>query len=63
MSTRPKIRKLLLDDQFTQKVNSTELNAWKSFKQVVNNFLSKYKVEYVVENVENLLQVYQGLGF
>ena len=32
------IRKLLLDDQFTEKLNSTESDAWKSFKQVVNNF-------------------------
>ena len=41
----PEIRKLLLDDQFTEKLNSTELDAWKSFKQVVDNFLGKYKAE------------------
>ena len=40
------IRKLLLDDQFT------ELDAWKSFKQVVDNFLCKYKAENFVEIVE-----------
>ena len=28
----PEIRKLLLDDQFKGKLNSTELDAWKSFK-------------------------------
>ena len=36
------IQKPLLDDQFTEKLNSTELGAWESFKQVVDNFLSKY---------------------
>ena len=58
----PEIRKLLLDDQFTEKLNSTELDAWKSFKQVVDNFLGKYKAENFVEIVENLLQAYQRLG-
>ena len=51
----PKIRKLLLDDQFTEKLNPTELNAWKSFKQVVDNFLGKYKAENFVEIVKNVL--------
>ena len=26
------IQKLLIDDQFTEKLNSTKLNAWKLFK-------------------------------
>ena len=39
----PEIRKLLLDDQFTEKLNSKELDDWKSLKQVVDNFLEKYK--------------------
>ena len=33
------IRKLLLDDQFTKERNCTELDACKSFKQAVDNFL------------------------
>ena len=36
-----KIRKLLPDDQFTDKLNSTELNDWTLYKRVVNNFLEK----------------------
>ena len=58
----PEIRILLLDDQFTEKLNSTELDAWKSFKQVVDNFLVKYKAENFIDIVENLLQAYQRLG-
>ena len=48
------IQKLLLDDQFTEKFNSTELDAWKSFKQIVDNFFGKYKAENFVDIVENL---------
>ena len=58
----PEIRKLLIDNQFTQKPNSIELDAWKSLKQVVDCFLGKYKAENVIEIVENLLQAYQRLG-
>ena len=58
----PEIQKLLLDDQFAKKFNSTKLDAYKSFKQIVNNFLGKYKAENFVEIVENLLQDYQRLG-
>ena len=51
-----------MDDQFTEKLNSTELDVWKSFKQVVDNFVGKYKDENCIEIVENLLQGYQRLG-
>ena len=51
----PKIQKQLLDDQFIETLNSTEFNACKSFKQVINNFLSKYKADNFVEIVQNLL--------
>ena len=54
-----KIRKLLLDDRFIDKLNSTELNDWKLYKRVVNNFLEKYKAENFAKIVENLLQPYQ----
>ena len=40
-----------------------ELDAWKSFIDVVKNFLGKYKAENYAEIVENLLQAYQGLGY
>ena len=56
------IRKLLLDEQCTEKLNSTELAAWKSFKQAVDYFLGKYKAENVIEIVENLLHAYKQLG-
>ena len=34
----PEIRKLLIDNQFTEKLNFTELFGWKLFKQIVDNF-------------------------
>ena len=58
----PEIRKSLPDDQFTEKLNSTKLDGGKSFKQIVDNFLGKYKAENFVEIVENMLQAYQRLG-
>ena len=54
----PEIQKLLLHHQFTEKLNSTESNAWKSFKQVVDNFLGKYQAK---NFVEKLLQSYHRL--
>ena len=39
-----------------QKSLILELDACKSFKQVVDNFLGKYKAESFVEIIENLLQ-------
>ena len=45
------IRKLLVDDQFTEKFSSSDLNVWKSFKQTV--FLGKYRAETFVEKSTN----------
>ena len=57
-----KIQKLLVVDQFTEKLNFTKLNAWKSFKQVVDKFLGKYKAENFIEIVESLFQANQPSG-
>ena len=52
----------LLDDQFTEKLNSTILDAWRLFKRAFDNFSGKYKAEKFIEIVDNLLQTYQRLG-
>ena len=41
----PEIRKLLPDDQFTEKLNFTELGASKSFRLVVDNFLANIRLK------------------
>ena len=55
MFIEPEIQKLLLNDQFIEKLNSTKSDAWKSFKQVFDNIFLKYKAENFVEIIENLL--------
>ena len=46
MMPRPKLKNLV-DDQFTKKFNSLDLNVWKSFKQIV--FLGKCRPKNFVE--------------
>ena len=50
--------KLLVDGYFTEKLNSTKLDACKLSKQEVKNFLGRYIAENFVEMIENLLQAY-----
>ena len=40
-----KIKKVLRDHQFTEKLNFMELDDWKSFKQDVDNFLENRKLK------------------
>lgn len=58
----PDIRKLLNDAIFDSKLNSVELLAWKSFKDVVHGFLGNNKAENSDQLVENLLVNYRNLG-
>ena len=39
----PQIRKLMLDSDFENVMCDFEINAWNSFRMVVNNFLGNYK--------------------
>ena len=56
----PEIRKLLLGDYVTEKVNLYRIRCLEI--QCVDNFLGTCKAESFVEIVENLLQSYQRFG-
>ena len=58
----PAIRNLMKDDKFDQHLNSLELRAWKSFKQVVHNFLGCKKSDNYADIVQEMLIAYQNLG-
>ena len=58
----PDIRNLMNDENFDQRLNSLELCAWKSFKQVVHNFLGCKKSENYAHIVQEMLIAYQKLG-
>ena len=58
----PDIRNLMKDENFDQRLYSLELCAWKSFKQVVHNFLGCKKNENYAQIVQEMLIAYQKLG-
>ncbi|KAH9631061.1 hypothetical protein HF086_015046 [Spodoptera exigua] len=58
----PQIRELIKDSRFEEKLSDLEKSAWKSFKNVVSNFLGNYKSDSYRELVSELLLSYQALG-
>lgn len=58
----PDIRKLMNDIQFEDSLNDCEVAAWKSFKNVVNNFLGNNKADNYKELITELLKNYKALG-
>ena len=62
MFVGPQIRKLILNDMFDKTLNETELAAWKSFKQVCQNFLGLHKSNGFGDVVANLLRNYHIMG-
>ena len=58
----PQIQKLILNDMFDKTLNETELDAWKSFKQVCLNFLGVHKSDDFEDVVANLLYNYHIMG-
>ena len=58
----PKIRKLLLNDQFTEKPNVQSWMLGNHLNRLSTIFLANIKLKDFVELVENLLQSYQRLG-
>ena len=51
-----------MDEKFDHLLNTVELDAWKSFKQMINNFLDSKKSENYADIVQDMLIVYQKLG-
>lgn len=58
----PQIRQLMKDEQFDQKLNDIELNAWTSFKNIVNNFLGGHRSDEYQQLVNELVQSFKLLG-
>lgn len=58
----PQIRKVISDKNFDTKLNTTELEAWRSFNGVVYGFLGNKKEANHKQLIQNLLQTYQKLG-
>ena len=58
----PQIRMLMKDSDFTSHMNSNELTAWNSFKDVVKNFLGNHKAPNYRELVRKMLSAFGKLG-
>ena len=58
----PKIRQLLKDKEFIEKISPEEKNGWITFSQVVNNFLGNTKSPKYKKIVKTLLANFHKLG-
>ena len=58
----PKIRKLMMDDSFTDTMTELEEDAWNAFKEVVKKFPGNIKNPLYKETVRNMLDEFKLLG-
>lgn len=58
----PQIRQLIKDTEFQNSMNTLECAAWKSFVQVVNNFLGNTKAANHALLISSMLKAFQKLG-
>ena len=58
----PEIRKLRQDGNFIHSMNPLEVDAWRGFVGVVQNFLGNRKVANFVQVVQSMLDAFQRLG-
>ncbi|KAG0720826.1 Pyruvate dehydrogenase phosphatase regulatory subunit, mitochondrial [Chionoecetes opilio] len=58
----PQIRQLIKDTEFQNSMNTLECAAWKSFVQVVNNFLGNTKAANHARLVSSMIEAFQKLG-
>jgi hypothetical protein len=56
------IRKLMMDDRFTNAMPETEKDAWNAFKEVVKKFLGNIKDPLYKEIARNMLDMFKLLG-
>ena len=59
---RPQIRKLMMDDGFTDTMTEIEDDVWNAFKEVVVKFLGIIKDPPYKETVRNMLDKFKLLG-
>jgi len=58
----PKIRKLMMDDSFSDTITEIEEDAWNEFKEFVKKFLGNIKDPLCIEIVRNMLDKFKLLG-
>ena len=58
----PKVRQLLKDKGFIEKISSVKKNSWIAFSQVANNFLGNIQSPEYKKNVKTLLDTSYKLG-
>jgi hypothetical protein len=58
----PQIRELLKDAKFDDCLENHEINAWRAFKSIVQNFLGNHRSPDYEDVVEELLQSFKALG-
>ena len=58
----PQIRKLIKDVTFKNCMSDIELQAWESYKDVINKFLGNVKDDQYEEIVNTMLKKFRGLG-
>ena len=58
----PQIRKLMMDDNFTDTMTEIEEDAWNAFKEVVKKFLGNIKDHLYKEIVRNMLDKFNLLA-
>jgi hypothetical protein len=58
----PQIRKVIYSEEFAAKLTENELRAWKSFIEVVQNFLGNRHAENYEELVEDMICNFQKMG-
>ena len=56
------IKQLFKDQEFSTKLNSTELKAWQAHENVSGNFLDNGKVEKYSKNVQELISSHSAMG-
>ena len=58
----PQIRELLKDAKFEDSLDSNEINAWRAFKSIIQNFLGNHRSPDYEHVVEELLHSFKALG-
>jgi len=58
----PQIRQLIKDTEFENSMNTLECAAWRSFVQVVNNFLGNKKAANHATLINSMIKNFQNLG-
>ena len=59
----PQIRQLFKDERFEAVLSDKEKATWQSFEKVSNGFLGNFKAAYFKELLQDLMDLYEQLGF